>query len=250
MCAVCGYYKYHFSVTTGETVTFHDIFADALDKASDGSVIKLLKNYSDDEYLTIEKAVTLDLNGKQWMQPSLGYFTVNAKATFTDSVGGGYLDYGLKFNSAVTLRGGSYRYVMIEHDTDDTLDDYLDKCCGYYSYWEGELLDLSTQQHFYEAVTVKENHTEKIVNAIEATTTQKGYTGDTVCSVWGLEIAKGKEIPQLSADMNTDTNNSGTNNSSPKTGDSSQVILWSALLFISGLGTMGAIYYGKRKKII
>ena len=76
-CTVCGYYCYAFSLTTGENVTFHETFADALDKASDGSVIKLLKDYSDYDSLGIDKAITLDLNGKEWAQPSLGSFTVN-----------------------------------------------------------------------------------------------------------------------------------------------------------------------------
>ncbi len=40
-------------------------------------------------------------------------------------------------------------------------------------------------------------HTEKVVNAKPATATEKGYTGDKVCSVCGYEIAKGEEIPQL-----------------------------------------------------
>ena len=43
----------------------------------------------------------------------------------------------------------------------------------------------------------KKAHTEKIVNAKDATTTKKGYTGDKVCSVCGYVIEKGKEIPIL-----------------------------------------------------
>ncbi len=40
-------------------------------------------------------------------------------------------------------------------------------------------------------------HTEKLVDAKDATETEKGYTGDKVCSVCGKEIAKGQEIPVL-----------------------------------------------------
>ncbi len=43
----------------------------------------------------------------------------------------------------------------------------------------------------------KEAHTEKVVNAKPATETEKGYTGDKVCSVCGKELAKGEEIPVL-----------------------------------------------------
>jgi len=47
-------------------------------------------------------------------------------------------------------------------------------------------------------------HTPKVVNAEEATASEKGYTGDTVCSVCGYEIAKGEDIP--------------VNSTTPKTG--------------------------------
>lgn len=256
-CAICGYYCYAFSLTTGGTVTYHETFADALDKASDGSVIKLLKDYSDYNNVKIDKDITLDLNGKEWEQPSLGSFEVNAKATFTDSVGGGYLSYGLRFNSPATLSGGSYRYVSIEYSTEDTLDDYLDDCCDYYNYWNGDLLDLSSEKYSDGAVTIKANHTggtatctqkavcsncskeygstlkhtEIIVNAKEATANQKGYTGDTVCSVCGLEIAKGQEISMV------------------QTGDGNHIVLWAVLFVVSGLGLVGTAYYSKKKKI-
>ena len=48
-----------------------------------------------------------------------------------------------------------------------------------------------------ETTAAKEAHTEKVVNAKPATETEKGYTGDKVCSVCGKEIAKGQEIPVL-----------------------------------------------------
>lgn len=293
-CTVCDYYYYAFSLTTGETVTFHETFADALDKASDGSIIKLLKDYGDYDSLGIDKAITLDLNGKEWNQPSLGSFTVNANVTFTDSVGGGYLNYALWIKSPVTLSAGSYRYVSIGYETDDTLNAYLDKCCRYYTYGDEELLDLSSKKQSEGAVTIKANHTGgtatctqkavcsncskeygsilkhsyatewksdkdnhwhecscgdktdrakhsgTIVNAKEATTNQKGYTGDTVCSICGFEIAKGEETPQKSTIIAP-----GTDNSSAQTGDGNHIVLWSALLFISGLVLVGTTYYNK-----
>lgn len=44
-------------------------------------------------------------------------------------------------------------------------------------------------------------HTPKVVNKKDATTTQKGYTGDTVCEICGYEIAKGKDIPIIETDI-------------------------------------------------
>lgn len=38
-------------------------------------------------------------------------------------------------------------------------------------------------------------HTAEVINAKEATDTEPGYTGDTVCSVCGYEVSKGQEIP-------------------------------------------------------
>lgn len=79
-------------------------------------------------------------------------------------------------------------------------------------------------------------HEPKTVNAKEATTSQKGYTGDTVCEICGFEIAKGKEIPVIS-----DPNN-------PPTGDNSKLPLWIALMVTAVAGLGGTVWYGKKKK--
>lgn len=93
-------------------------------------------------------------------------------------------------------------------------------------------------------------HTPKTVNAKEATTSEKGYTGDTVCEVCGYEIAKGEDIPVKATSTEPDNNN--TNNDEPtypQTGDSSNMFLWIALLFVSGLGLTGATVLGKKRKV-
>jgi hypothetical protein len=42
-----------------------------------------------------------------------------------------------------------------------------------------------------------EAHTEKIINAKDATEEEPGYTGDTVCGVCGHKIKEGQQIPAL-----------------------------------------------------
>ncbi len=150
-CTDC-HYNLPFSLTTGENITYHDSFSDALDKAEDGSVIKLLRDYSGPYSVEINKAITLDLNGKEWIQPSSGQFFINAPAHFTDSVGGGYLDYGLSLYSPVTFSGGSYRYIWIRFETKDTLSDYLADGYDYFDYDTDEVLDLSSEKHTSNAV--------------------------------------------------------------------------------------------------
>ncbi|MCF0141788.1 MAG: hypothetical protein HUJ75_00255, partial [Parasporobacterium sp.] len=46
-------------------------------------------------------------------------------------------------------------------------------------------------------ISDKAAHVEKVVKAKESTETEKGYTGDKVCSVCGYMIEQGKEIPTL-----------------------------------------------------
>lgn len=81
-------------------------------------------------------------------------------------------------------------------------------------------------------------HTPKTVNAKEATNSEKGYTGDTVCKICGYEIAKGKVIPVI-ADPN-----------SPQTGDNSYMALWIFLMFASLAGVCGTVLYSKKKKAV
>lgn len=47
-------------------------------------------------------------------------------------------------------------------------------------------------------------HTTEVVNAKEATATETGYTGDTVCTVCQYEVSKGEEIPVLSTEAPTE----------------------------------------------
>lgn len=97
-------------------------------------------------------------------------------------------------------------------------------------------------------------HTPKTVGAKEATASENGDTGDTVCSVCGYEIAKGEDIPVKGSGSDNTRNDGGnpgrsdevnpnTDVERPKTGDETDRYPWIALLFISGFGIAGAAYY-------
>ena len=93
-------------------------------------------------------------------------------------------------------------------------------------------------------------HTPKVVNAKETTTSEKGYTGDTVCEVCGYEIAKGEDIPVEATPTEPDNNNTTSDEpTSPQTGDKSNMFLWVALLFVSGVGLMGSTVFDKKSKV-
>lgn len=47
-------------------------------------------------------------------------------------------------------------------------------------------------------------HTTEVVNAKEATQTETGYTGDTVCTVCQYEVSKGEEIPVITTEPATE----------------------------------------------
>lgn len=102
----------------------------------------------------------------------------------------------------------------------------------------------------------------ELKNAKEATCTAEGYTGDKVCKVCGEVVEQGKAIPKLAHSYKdgkctvcgaTDPNYKPTepgdgDTNVPETGDSSNMTLWIALLFVSGAGLFGATVYNKKKK--
>ena len=174
-CVVCKY-ALPFEVTTGETVAYYSSFEDALNNAQDGSTVKLMRDIDDDGYKTIDKAITLDLNGYEWVQPSSDDIDVFANVTFTDSFGGGFCWYELRLNCPVTFIGGSYYFVGIRFETEDKLADYLGTCSEYYDYWTDELLDLSDATNSGGRVKIVLEHTG-------GTQTCKGYKCDE-CYEW------------------------------------------------------------------
>ena len=125
----------------------------------------------------------------------------------------------------------------------------------------------------YNDKTVAHTHEKiKIVNDKEATCTTEGYTGDKICEECGTVIEKGKVIPKLShnykdgkcticnaIDPNykpiddediTDIKQpeNAENPDVPQTSDDSNIVLWVAMMLISGIGIIGIIgRHGNRK---
>ena len=71
------------SVTQNGTVTYYKDFHTALDAAKDGDTLKLLKDVTGDIRVTIDKAITFDLNGHK-----IYALTVECKIILKDSAGG------------------------------------------------------------------------------------------------------------------------------------------------------------------
>ena len=90
-------------------------------------------------------------------------------------------------------------------------------------------------------------HTFKWVIDKEATATTRGSKHEE-CTVCGYKKAA-VEIPATgSAEKPSDQPDKSGNTTSPKTGDSSNLVLWSALLFISGGAVIGTTVVSRKKK--
>ena len=90
-------------------------------------------------------------------------------------------------------------------------------------------------------------HSFKWVIDKEATATTRGSKHEE-CTVCGYKKAA-VEIPATgSAAKPSDQPDKPGNTTSPKTGDSSNLVLWSALLFISGGAVIGTTVVSRKKK--
>lgn len=112
----------------------------------------------------------------------------------------------------------------------------------------------------------------EIINAKEATCTEEGYTGDKVCKGCGEVLEKGTVIAKLphnyvdgkcsvcgAADPSVKpaeatptpeaetTDGTATETATPKTGEPNNMMVWAALLLLSGLGIAGTVLYGRKK---
>lgn len=92
-------------------------------------------------------------------------------------------------------------------------------------------------------------HVEEVINALEATSSKKGYTGDKVCSICGYLIEKGEEIPMKTNAIKTttETNKTHTSNFNVKTGAMNNFTLWFGLMTFACVGTSNIVLYDKKK---
>ena len=110
-------------------------------------------------------------------------------------------------------------------------------------------------------------HTKKVINEKVATTTEDGYTGDTVCEICGYEISKGKVVPMIKEEQkpqednkpqeqdktenNTpqqqeNSNKKEDNSTNPQTGDN--VLTFGIIFAIATLGLASTIISKKKLK--
>jgi len=86
-------------------------------------------------------------------------------------------------------------------------------------------------------------HDTELVGTKDATCTEDGYTGDEVCKVCGVTVKQGEVLPALGHDYKdgkcsrcgAEEPTTPVEPGKPATGDSSTLVLWLALLAISGM---------------
>ena len=87
------------------------------------------------------------------------------------------------------------------------------------------------------------SHDTELVGAKDATCTEDGYTGDEVCKVCGVTVKQGEVLPALGHDYKdgkcsrcgAEEPTTPVEPGKPATGDSSTLVLWLALLAVSGM---------------
>ena len=125
--------------------------------------------------------------------------------------------------------------------------------CGEHTHSYGSDWKYDADNHWHECScgdkADKAAHDFKWVVDKEATATQKGSKHEE-CKVCGYKKAAVEILATGSTTKPTDPTqtNSNTGAEGPKTGDNSNMILWIALLFISGGAVIGITVYSKKKK--
>ena len=92
----------------------------------------------------------------------------------------------------------------------------------------------------------KAAHTTEVVGAKDATETETGYTGDTVCSVCEYVVAEGEEIPVITTDPTEPTQPS----EKPEPDTGANPIVW--IVSAVGVAAVAAagVFLGLKKKRI
>ena len=161
-CTVCGYTCPHTEVDSSNCCTSCKLpmaavvtkdgksrgytdFDTALKNAPEGSTLKLLAIDGGIAEVTLDKALTFDLNGKQ-----IGRLKVNAKATIKDSTGG----------------SGCIQALRISDDINLTLGDLLEEGSAFWDYNNGwvnlarkDAHDVSVQKAPIQGLTIKTDKT-------------------------------------------------------------------------------------------
>lgn len=101
-------------VENGEEKGYYKHLATAVEKAKENATITLLNNVNlEGDTLDIDKAITLDLNGKDIDVASSENLVIAATVVIKDSVGSGCVYAELIVNTACTLEGGEYEYLSL-----------------------------------------------------------------------------------------------------------------------------------------
>ena len=143
-CTSCNQMMAAVATKDGKSRGYTD-FSDALANAPEGSTLKLLAIDGGIAEVTLDKALTFDLNGKQ-----IGRLKVNAKATIKDSTGG----------------SGCIQALRISDDIDLTLGDLLEEG---YAFWDDnngwvnlagkDAHDVSVQKAPIQGLTIETDKT-------------------------------------------------------------------------------------------
>ncbi len=185
-----------------------------------------------------------------------GYcFTTDTKL----KINGKYYDYDTTdYDPMLQYSNGGYATMWV--DTALTITPTAASPSHTHSYgtdWKSD-----ADSHWHEcscgSIADKAAHSMETKNAKAATATEKGYTGDKVCTVCGYTIA-GKEIPATgnanTGKANTTTNkkingnaNSKTNVTTPKTGDDSNIDFWLIMISASIFGVGATLLYEWKRK--
>lgn len=179
-CAGCPYCNKAFLLISGETYKAYNIFGDALETAKDGDTIKLQSDCNEYKNYVIDKAITFDLNGHTWDQPSSGSFDIKANVTFTDSSveKNGVLEYGLFIYTPCKFEAGCYRYIL--NGTNMKYADFLASSCSKYYDEDGSIIDLDEDDNVY-SVSIKSTHTLETESAVAATCSENGNSAYKYC---------------------------------------------------------------------
>ena len=118
---------------------------------------------------------------------------------------------------------------------------------GEHTHSYGSEWKYDADNHWHECScgdnTDKAAHDFKWVVDKEATATQKGSKHEK-CKVCGYK----KDAVEIPATGTPTEPGKPTGPDSPQTGDNSNMMLWFAVLFVSGFGVLGTVIYGKKKK--